>query len=66
MGYYDVTDWVGLDFIDAVTVELNEATAEDGTTRWQTHMRVIVPLIEPSPAASSGMERLHHCSGGCP
>jgi hypothetical protein len=52
MGHYDVTDWVGLDFIDAVTVELNEATAEDGTTRWQTHMRAIVPLIEPSPAAS--------------
>ena len=51
MGHYDVTGWVGLDFIDAVTVELNEATAENGTTRWQTHMRAIVPLIEPSPAA---------------
>lgn len=51
-GYYEVTGWVGLNFIDAVTVELKEATAEDGTTRWQTHMRVILPLIKPSTAAA--------------
>jgi hypothetical protein len=52
MGYYDVTGWVGLNLIDAVTVELNGATAEDGRTRWQTHMRAILPLIKPSTAAA--------------
>ena len=51
-GHYYVTGWVGLNFIDAVRVELNEATAENGTTRWQTHMRVILPLIKPSTAAA--------------
>jgi multiple sugar transport system permease protein len=47
------TVWFMHNFIDAVPIELDEATEVDGATRWQTFTRVILPLIKPGIAAAA-------------
>ena len=47
------TIWFMQNFVDAVPVELDEATALDGASRWQTFTLVILPLIKPGIAASA-------------
>ena len=47
------TIWFMQNFVDAVPVELDEATEVDGATRWQTFARVILPLIKPGIAAAA-------------
>src|SRR6185369_12970098 len=45
------TIWFMQNFVDAVPIELDEATEVDGATRWQTFAQVILPLIIPGIAA---------------
>jgi ABC-type glycerol-3-phosphate transport system permease component len=47
------TIWFMQNFVDAVPVELDEATEVDGATRWQTFAQVILPLIKPGIAAAA-------------
>ena len=47
------TIWFMQNFVDAVPVEIDEATEVDGATRWQTFARVILPLIKPGIAAAA-------------
>jgi multiple sugar transport system permease protein len=47
------TVWFMQNFVDAVPIELDEATQVDGATRWQTFTRVILPLIKPGIAAAA-------------
>jgi ABC-type glycerol-3-phosphate transport system permease component len=47
------TVWFMQNFIDAVPLELDEATQVDGATRWQTFTRIILPLIKPGIAAAA-------------
>jgi ABC-type glycerol-3-phosphate transport system permease component len=47
------TIWFMQNFVDAVPVELDEATQVDGATRWQTFAQVILPLIKPGIAAAA-------------
>jgi multiple sugar transport system permease protein len=47
------TIWFMQNFVDAVPVELDEATEVDGATRWQTFAQVILPLIKPGIAAAT-------------
>ena len=47
------TVWFMQNFVDAVPIELDEATQVDGATRWQTFTRVILPLIKPGTAAAA-------------
>jgi len=47
------TIWFMQNFVDAVPIELDEATQVDGATRWQTFARVILPLIKPGIAAAA-------------
>ena len=47
------TIWFMQNFVDAVPIELDEATQVDGATRWQTFVRVILPLIKPGIAAAA-------------
>ena len=47
------TIWFMQNFVDAVPVELDEATEVDGATRWQTFSQVILPLIKPGIAAAA-------------
>jgi len=47
------TVWFMQNFVDAVPIELDEATQVDGATRWQTFTRIILPLIKPGIAAAA-------------
>ena len=47
------TIWFMQNFVDAVPMELDEATEVDGATRWQTFSQVILPLIKPGIAAAA-------------
>jgi multiple sugar transport system permease protein len=47
------TIWFMQNFVDAVPVEIDEATEVDGATRWQTFARIILPLIKPGIAAAA-------------
>jgi len=47
------TIWFMQNFVDAVPVEIDEATEVDGATRWQTFARVILPLTKPGIAAAA-------------
>jgi multiple sugar transport system permease protein len=47
------TVWFMQNFVDAVPIELDEATQVDGATRWQTFSQVILPLIKPGIAAAA-------------
>jgi len=47
------TIWFMQNFVDAVPVELDEATEVDGATRWETFAQVILPLIKPGIAAAA-------------
>ncbi|WP_409189303.1 carbohydrate ABC transporter permease [Bradyrhizobium sp. RDM4] len=47
------TIWFMQNFVDAVPIELDEATEVDGATRWQTFAQVILPLIKPGIAAAA-------------
>ena len=47
------TIWFMQNFVDAVPVELDEATEVDGAKRWQTFAQIILPLIKPGIAAAA-------------
>jgi ABC-type glycerol-3-phosphate transport system permease component len=47
------TIWFMQNFVDAVPIELDEATEVDGATRWETFVQVILPLIKPGIAAAA-------------
>jgi ABC-type glycerol-3-phosphate transport system permease component len=47
------TIWFMQNFVDAVPIELDEATEVDGATRWQTFALIILPLIKPGIAAAA-------------
>lgn len=47
------TCWMLRGFVAAIPVELEEAAAVDGASRWQTFWRVLFPLVAPGLLATS-------------
>jgi N,N'-diacetylchitobiose transport system permease protein len=47
------TTWMLRGFVAAIPVELEEAAAVDGASRWQTFWRVLFPLVAPGLLATS-------------
>jgi N,N'-diacetylchitobiose transport system permease protein len=47
------TSWMLRGFVAAIPVELEEAAAVDGASRWQTFWRVLFPLVAPGLLATS-------------
>jgi N,N'-diacetylchitobiose transport system permease protein len=47
------TTWMLRGFVAAIPVELDEAAAVDGATRWQSFWRILFPLVAPGLLATS-------------
>ncbi|GAB7040275.1 MULTISPECIES: carbohydrate ABC transporter permease [Catenuloplanes] len=47
------TAWMLRGFVASIPVDLEEAAAMDGATRWQTFWRVLFPLVAPGLLATS-------------
>lgn len=41
------TVWIMRDFFNSIPIELEESARVDGATRWQTFMRIVLPLSGP-------------------